>query len=52
MDDAGLAAVVGMEMKCRVSGESPAMEACDILPLKGVGTPCAFGVADLRPVLP
>lgn len=52
MEDAGLAAVVGIDADGRVSGDSPATDACDLLPLRSDGVPCAFGVADLRPLLP
>lgn len=51
IDDAGLAAVVGIDAEGRVSGDPPAIEACDLLPFSP-GVAWVFGVADLRPELP
>jgi hypothetical protein len=48
-EEAGLAAVVGTELENLVSGDSPTVDACDLLPL-GIEAPWALGVTDRRPV--
>lgn len=51
MDDAGLAAVVGIELDGLVSGDSPAMDCCDVLPVGTTEALFALGVADRRPLV-
>lgn len=51
-EDAGLTAVVGIELESLVSGDPPAKDVCDFLPLSLGVVICVLGVADRRPTVP